>query len=265
MKKFDFGIITVVMVASLMIGQLPGHAETYMGIGYNYTINDVRAIFPGATFEDQKVAWAKPGEKLICITGVGITGSIRILFQDARPSYPDNYKVYWTTIVRRKIEDRRMSADKPKLSPNAEKEVEELAVLASKKWAREFGAIQSDDKGYQAKWVRWIPNAPIPISRLKTKFGANPRISIDDTDFSIWAAWDSKGVAALLTDDKQLAHWVQYEFTPAEQRKGIELSVNRIINGVTGNSEAYEYLFNPAYDFLSNPPTDLTSESSVAE
>lgn len=181
MGRVKVGILALAIVVTPLVVQHQVRAENYMGIGYAYSINDVKAMFPGAIFEDVKPAWAKPGDRFLAITGNGIAGSIRILFQDERPAYSQAFS----------------------------------------KEAADILAQQPDDKRYVAQWVRWVPDAPIAFSRLKSKFGSKFRFASDNQDFSTAAVWDNKGIVAPLTDDRQYASWVEFQFTPDEQTQGV--------------------------------------------
>lgn len=227
MKKISVAIFAMAIMASPLTAQQEVRAEKYMGIGYDYTINDVKAMFPGATFEDQNVAWAKPGEKLIAITGEGLTGSILIFFRDERPNYRAYYMSYWTVIVKGWNKDAK---------PGYE-DVPTLLALGEKA-AEDFAAKQSDDKGYQAKWVRWAPDSPIALSRLKAKFGEKVRYRIENSDFSTYAAWDNKGIEARLTDDKKYVEFVNFNFTLEEVHRGIERSARRTTDAISGAAAA---------------------------
>ncbi len=117
------------------------HAEIYQGIGPLDTMADLKAKYPHATFEQLHPAWAQEQDVMYKITGQGLSGLIIIKFVDHRPDYRHRSLV---------------TQDEPT--------IKFLTYLMN----------MSDDESLDVEWVRWIPEAPVPLQRLVAKY-APPR------------------------------------------------------------------------------------------
>lgn len=163
---------------------LPGvaMAESYQGIGPLDTLSDVKNRFPQAEFSRIVPGWAQESDVLFEIKGRGMSGVIVVKFDDYRPAW------------------------KQDLEKNPE--AEHLRQLVE----------QSDGDAITVNWVRWVPDAPIPIQRLISKFGPPEIHGFSNEDFQPYRAWKKKGVAAFLTDDEKAVVRVDFTFSLEDLR-----------------------------------------------
>lgn len=175
------GVLTDTDIARAAATPLSPPAEIYMGIRPFDTLADVKKLFPNATFKDLKPAWAKPSDRLMSISGPGISGTIIVLFYEHRMS------------------DRGKSQH-PDL-PTINKMLGE-----------------TDDVALEVEWVRWSPISPgVPLARLVSKYGAVFEKGYDASDFQPFRQWKAAGVLAVLSDDEKTVIGVDFTFTPEER------------------------------------------------
>lgn len=165
--------------ALLLLIVQPVFAEIYREIKPYTTLADLKSMFPGATFEILNVAWAKEGEALYKVSGVGLPGSMRIKMNDSA--------VLWQKLI----------------ASMSEAPVDE----GLKKFAT------STDETISVEWVRWIPDVAIHIDRLVSKYGPPENSRVSGDDFSTSKTWDSKGVSALLLDEGKFVVQIDFTFT----------------------------------------------------
>jgi hypothetical protein len=159
------------------------HAEIYQGIGPLDTMADLKAKYPHATFEQLHPAWAQEQDVMYKITGQGLSGLIIIKFVDHRPDYRHRSLV---------------TQDEPT--------IKFLTYLMN----------MSDDESLDVEWVRWIPEAPVPLQRLVAKYGPPQEKGFRQEDLQPYRRWAKKGLAAFLSDDEKAVLRIDYEFTPDE-------------------------------------------------
>lgn len=174
MKKSD---LLVIFILGIVITPATVAGETYRGIGLD-SLADLKAKFPGAQFRRMNPAWAQPSDVMYSITGAGMSGTIVVTFDDPRPLWRER----------------------------AEKESDD----EHKKLLRQL-ADESDDEAITVRWVRWIPQNPIPLARLIVKYGAPERSGFSDEDLEPYRTWAKKGVTAYLSDDEK--HIIRIDFT----------------------------------------------------
>jgi len=178
-------VLAALGVLTIAIAQpAPVRAEIYMGIRPFDTLGDIKKLFPSGTFKDLKPAWATPSDRLIGVTGSGISGEIIVLFYDSRPS------------------------DLEFLAKNPDSVLRDSITKNSQK---------SDEDALEVVWVRWSPDAPgIPIARLVSKYGPAFQKGYSDDNFRPFRNWKALGVDAYLDDKEKLVIRVDFTFTPAE-------------------------------------------------
>lgn len=77
---------------------------------------------------------------------------------------------------------------------------------------------QPDDKAFTVDWVRWVPDAPIPLRRFISKYGKPDRSDFSDDDMQPYRSWDTKGLTAYLSDSESFVLRVDFGFTKDELR-----------------------------------------------
>lgn len=177
--------ILAVIIIAIMATYSHSYAEMYQGIGPLDSMGDVKAKFPNAKFVKENLAWATETDAVYRVSGQGLVGDLLINFYDPRP----NYKRYAL-----------------ETSDPDEKE-------AHKKFAD-----QTDNEALSVQWVRWIPDLPIPLDRVISKYGKP-----DKKDFSPelvpMRLWTKKAMIAALADDEKKVIFIQFGFTRDDLRK----------------------------------------------
>jgi len=174
----------------------PALADTYHGIGYAYSLNDVRAMFPSASFEEVNAAWLKEGEKFYLITGTGIVGSIRIKFDDIRKVYSDLYQK------------------------------EPRGTYQEKLYY--FATSLADSQAYLVEWVRWSPGYALPVRNVIQKYGKKHQRHIDEQDFSVTYSWPDRSIDVDASDDGERVINVNFGFTQKERDAGYALRAKKV-------------------------------------
>jgi hypothetical protein len=175
-----------IIVIAILALPLLASAETYRDIGPLDTLGDVKARFPNAQAKKLSPAWAQPTDAMYQFTGNGMSGTIVVNFYDSRPNFKKS--------LERSTEG----------APN-----EYLQNLAN----------QSDEEAMSVNWVRWIPDAPIPIQRLVLKYGPPEKSPFSDENYQPYREWEKKGVVAFLSDDEKNVIRIDFSFTNQEMRK----------------------------------------------
>ena len=188
-------VVAVCLLGATALAR-PSRAEKYSGIGYQYSLNDVRAMFPSATMEEDPAAWTQPTEKFYKIEGGGIPGRIRILFSDVRPIFSNLYQA----------------------EPSGT-ETEKLYY---------FAASLPDNRAYVVEWVRWCPDVDLPVSALIKRFGRAFKKEVDGRDFSETYTWPKIAVSADLNAAGTRVINVNYVFTGRERTEGMDMLVKKV-------------------------------------
>ena len=158
----------------------PVCAETYKDIGPLDSLAELKAKFPGASFIDQKPAWAQQNQKLYAIKGDGMAGSIVVLFSDNNDVVENAQRRY---------------AESQGVAPEPFKRSEESLVV---------------------EWVRWVPSEAIPLARVIAKYGQPEKSGFSDEDLQPYKSWIKRGLVVYLSDDSKYATRFDYSFTEKE-------------------------------------------------
>lgn len=157
-------------------------AEIYHGIGPLDLLGDLKTKFPNAKFMKLNPAWAQQTDVMYQIDGAGLSGKIIVKLYDGRPQYREQLK--------------------------GQEHLELYEKLAN----------EPDDKAISVEWVRWVPDAPIPLARFISKYGKSYKSGFDDDDLQPYRVWEEKGLIVYLSDDEKNVVRVDYQFTRAEHR-----------------------------------------------
>lgn len=201
-------------------------AEIYRDIGPLDILNDVKAKFPNAKFEKGNPAWAQATDVMYAITGIGISGTIFIKFDDFRPSYrkhldncinEQNRRTALKDMERNNPEVKEGNPI-PEIPVEIDPKISKLTddALNDRISLYQFYINQSDDEALSVAWVRWLPDIPIPLQRFITKYG-NPDVSgFSDEDMTPYRYWN-RGILTSLTDDGKKVSMVDYYFTEKDE------------------------------------------------
>jgi hypothetical protein len=173
-------------------------SEVLQGVLPLSSFGKIKKDFPNGRFERVKAAWVKEDEAFYSMTGDGFPGRLYLAFDDSRP--------YWRQFVK----------DAPPESPEASaSEVESNAQF--RQWAQGL-ANQPDDDALTISWVRWVPSTPIPMERVKGKYGEPTKCDFDPADFSPFCSWEARSLSAQTTDDRKSVVFFTARFTRGELR-----------------------------------------------
>lgn len=186
-----------VIVGLMMACALSANAELLFGIGPLETLGDIRKRFPNATFKQVKAAWVKEDQGLYSMEGPGHPGKLVLAFSDGRPLW-------------RELAASARSAVQAASEP----------TQGDLDWASRSSELahESDDVSLTISWVRWIPPAPIPLTRYKAKYGQPDKCGFSDADMSPYCEWTSRALLVELSDDQRNVIQAETAFTRAEMR-----------------------------------------------
>lgn len=170
----------------LFASTLSAQAETLQGIPWMASLEEIQQIYPNATITRYTPAWLQEDEAFLGFKGPGLPGEIRILFDDSRP-------VFKKTLAENKGD------------PNYQYR-ERFTQLAD----------APDATALTVSWVRWIPDAALPIARFQTRYG-KPKCDFDQNMNPI-CEWADRSLVAAMSDDNKLVYSVTTTFTKTEKR-----------------------------------------------
>jgi hypothetical protein len=188
MRRIPFAIVVGACLAANGAG-----AEILHGVLPLTSLGEVRKQYPNANFTNVKAAWVTEAEAFYEMKGDGFPGKLMLAFTDSRPLF-------------------RVFA-KAECEPEPKPSCDLYKAFAG----------EADIDALNVNWVRWIPPAPIPISRYKSRYGEPSKIDYGLADMRPYAEWTSFGLIAHLSDDKQQVIFVDTTFTKAEKRRAYQL------------------------------------------
>lgn len=158
-------------------------AEIYRNIQPSSTLEELKKQFPGATFQEVKAAWTSKSEFLYEVKGPGLPGTMVVKMND--------YSFYFQEYIK-------------------DKKPEDIDD-----WQRKMAI--TNDSSKSTEWVRFIPDYPIPVERLISKYGLAEKTGYREDDFQPYKSWPSKGVHVTLSDDSKKVLQIDYTFTQKER------------------------------------------------
>ncbi len=173
-------------------------AEVLHGVRPLSTFGEIKADFPNGRFERVKAAWVKDDEAFYSMAGTGFPGKLYLFFDDSRPSW------------RAMVESMPVGGADEVAADDSDKEF-------GRKWL-EAQAAQPDETALTIRLVRWAPIAPIPMERVKAKYGEPTKCDFDSEDFSPFCLWESRSLTAKTTNDKKSVFLFTAGFTKNELR-----------------------------------------------
>lgn len=199
----------LVMAVALSAGfTQPVSCEVLQGVEPLSSLGEIKRSFPNALFQRSRAAWVKEDQAFFSMTGQGFPGKLYLAFDDPRP--------YWQGLL------KDMPPDPPSLPPSAAEINNEFRQQLREK------ANRAEDEALQISWVRWVPPAPIPMERVRAKFGDPSKCDFDETDFTPECKWESRALSAQMSDDRKAVEFFTTHFTKSERRsaykrKGLEI------------------------------------------
>jgi len=179
----DMRFCKIIALGLLLVVGTAAHSELYKGIGPLDSLADIKARFPKAEFKELHPAWAKITEFLYEVTGLGMSGTIVIKLDDS-------------TVYLTQLRDAADTDEKRKF------------------WQ---DLIDKPDEAKTVGWVRWIPDAPIPLQRFIAKYGPADVKDFAEEDMQPYRSW-KRGIQAFLTDDEKFVTRVDFTYTNTETR-----------------------------------------------
>lgn len=173
----------------VVMGSAPALAATYPKIPPYANINDIRAVFPGASLEFTQVGWLKPSERLLQVTNLGISGHLMVKLFDIRPVCE-------------------------KLYQDAEVGSKDEALF-------EVARRYPDDKGFVVAWVRLVPDRPLPISLVFERYGKSHFKGFTDDlqRYVEWTKGPNEGLQAYFTTDGKSVLFLSFLPSSSERSK----------------------------------------------
>lgn len=86
-------------------------------------------------------------------------------------------------------------------------------------------ATQEDDGALLVNWVRWVPDGPIPLVKLESRYG-KAACSMDEA-FDTVCNWPKRALQAKMTEDGKAANMIDTVFTQTERSDGVKQSISR--------------------------------------
>lgn len=169
------------------------------------TLGDIKKKYPNATLTRVKAAWVTEDQDFFSLEGPGFPGSLKIAFWDNRPEF------------RRDAEAARLN--RPADKPDSESAMERVS---------NYLADRPDDDALHVNWVRWVPTAPIPMSRYRAKYGEPSKCEFSEDTMEPYCLWGARALTVRLTDDQKQVLMIEAGFTSAERRaayvkRGVEI------------------------------------------
>ncbi|MFZ4876784.1 hypothetical protein ACL9RI_17020 [Janthinobacterium sp. Mn2066] len=190
MNKFRF-----ILAALLSLALAHANAEVFQGIKHGYSLAKVKELFPKADIKTVPAAWVTKEDGFYKLSGQGFPGTLYIAFNDYRPTF-------------RKFE---LEAREEESSNTNASEKEPLSATWKKL------ADQTDDNALAVRWLRWVPESPIPLQRYISKYGKPEKSGFNDSDMQPYVSWTKRGIYANLSDNEKLVVNVEFEFTKQEK------------------------------------------------
>lgn len=177
-------------------------AEVYKDFVPYTSVAQMKARYPNAKLEIVKAAWVRENDRFFKITGEGLAGTTFV----ATSKLSDEY-------YRQKIE--RLKAYIVE-HPEEDTTFYQNSIAFSEKTL-----VLPDDERYTIDWLRWVPDVPIPLERVKAKFGEPSKYDFSESDFQPYAEWSTKGLHVNLSDDKKMVYSIEYTFTDEENNRAL--------------------------------------------
>ena len=176
----------------------PASAEILQGVEPLSSLGEIKARFPNGRFERVRAAWVKDDQAFFSMIGEGFPGKLMLVFDDSRP--------FWRGVLN----------DLPPAAPDLPASLAD-ASNDTRNHIREL-AFKPEDDALVINWVRWVPAAPIPMERVRAKFGDPSKCDFDAADFSLVCTWESRALLAQMSDDRKSVEFFTTGFTKTELR-----------------------------------------------
>lgn len=219
------------LFGTLVLGHIlfcnPAVSASYGGIKYRLTLNDVMAMYPGATFEKTSAAWIQPDRQAAyTVEGSGLSGKLFIVFVDDRKKYND-------FLYQGRVQGFNEN---------------DIKLL-------EYGKNLPEKYTLYVDWVRFLPDSSIPKNILITKYGKKYKQRIDENSFSKYLEWDN-GIIANIGEDGNIEN-IEYSPVGKEYTDGlVQESKNR---------SRIKQMFNEGMIFNSTAPETPSTQESDQE
>lgn len=190
-------------------------AEVLHGVEPLSSLGDIKKSFPNGKFERVPAAWVKEDQAFFSMTGKGFPGKLYLAFDDSR--------IHWRGVLSDfppdPPDDPELPASFAEASNNVRQRIRELAYKA-------------EDDALMINWVRWVPDVPIPIERVRAKFGDPSKCDFDAADFTPVCTWESRVLRAQMSDDRKSVEFFTAGFTKAEYRAAYKSRGREIPEGL---------------------------------
>jgi hypothetical protein len=176
------------------------HAETYLNFVAEESVTTAKEKYPNATFTEIKAGWLATNEKFLQMSGTGIVGKVFLKF-----STVDSF---W---------EEMMTLEQSEIDANLERDnAKELANIA---YYKSRLARPLDDR-LTLDWIRWIPDALIPIARIHGRYGKPDKCDYEQESFRPYCEWKGRGLLIGLTDDKKAVYKIEFSIVAQDYKSG---------------------------------------------
>jgi hypothetical protein len=200
---------TIALFFILIIIARGTSGEVYKGIMPSFVLNDVKKLFPNATFEKMNPAWAKENDALYKVLGPGLSGTIVIKLT----SYKETFKSSAQHVDSLIEADSLLSPDTLKWDERFKSKRANFRKFSESDW-KSFQEYTEDSM--EVSWVRWVPDSKIPVKRFIIKYGKPDTTNYSDDDLTPYKYW-KRGISVYY-DDKEIVEKVDFDFTYEDEK-----------------------------------------------
>jgi hypothetical protein len=194
------GLFRSALTSSIAVAALFGtqqtRAEVLHGILPLSTLGDIKQNFPNGKFVRVNAAWVKADEAFYSMAGEGFPGTLYVAFDDSRPT--------WRTYI-------------SKMPPSTVEAPDPSDGVFTRSQVVGF-ANAPDEQALTVAWVRWVPTSPIPMERVKAKYGEPSSCGFESDDFQPFCVWEKRSLKVATSDDKKFARMLTAAFSREEKR-----------------------------------------------
>jgi hypothetical protein len=185
----NLSMLKMATVLGLCFFSNAGFAQAYVfqGIYANDTLQDLKDRFPNGNFRSVKAAWVSSAEAFYSMSGLGLTGEFRIAFLD----------------VRADCQNKLTAAGLSEADNNYYRDC----------------LSYSDGRALLVNWVRWIPPAPLQLSRVSARYGVP--VCKESESFENVCSWGTAGISATLNSDGRTISMLDRNFTLADFKAAV--------------------------------------------
>ncbi len=145
------------------------------------TLDDVRALYSGATATDVLEPWMGPHDRLVRFTGAGIDGAITVQLQDRLESN----RALWLELLQAKSNTPPKLWDKQAYLELVEDHVRQYKIAGGNVW--------------EVVGARWSPARPLALGEVEVRYGRDYTTTLD-ASFEKRIVWPGRRLSGVVGD-----------------------------------------------------------------